>query len=170
VALAYGFWGLGGVATSRGLPDRAARLWGASEALREAYGLTLSPFARSNYDYEGDLAAARAGLDEQTFTVAWAAGRGMTIEQAIEYALSEEERPPPTSVPVPEQTPTRTLSPREQEVALLVGRGLTNRQIARELVLSEHTVITHVRNILKRLNLHSRSQLTLWVTEHQPRQ
>jgi predicted ATPase/DNA-binding CsgD family transcriptional regulator len=170
VALAYGFWGLGGVATSRGLPDRAARLWGASEALREAYGLTLSPFALSHYDYEGDLAAARAGLDEQTFTAAWAAGRGMTIEQATEYALSEEELPPPTLVPVPEQTPTKTLSPREQEVALHVGRGLPNRPIARELVLSEHTVITHVRNILKKLNLHSRSQLTLWVTEHPPRQ
>jgi non-specific serine/threonine protein kinase len=55
------------------------------------------------------------------------------------------------------------------EVATLVARGLTNHQIAQELVLSEHTVITHVRNILKKLNLHSRTQLTLWVTERQPR-
>jgi DNA-binding NarL/FixJ family response regulator len=36
-------------------------------------------------------------------------------------------------------------------------------------VLSEHTVITHVRNILKKLNLRSRTQLTLWVTERQLR-
>jgi DNA-binding NarL/FixJ family response regulator len=50
----------------------------------------------------------------------------------------------------------------------LVARGLTNRQIASELTLSEHTVLTHVRNILKRLNLRSRAQLAAWVTERQP--
>jgi DNA-binding NarL/FixJ family response regulator len=131
--------------------------------LREAHGLTLSPFTRSNYDYEGDLATARAGLDEQSFTAAWAAGRRMTIEQATAYALSEDERPPPTLVSVPEQAtadaPTETLTPREQEVALLVGRGLTNRQIASALVLCEHTVHHHVTNILKKLNLSSRQQV-----------
>lgn len=159
VALVYGLLGLGGVAASRGLPDRAARLWGASETLREVNSLTLSPFTRANYDYEGDIATARAGLDERSFTAAWAAGRGMTIEQATEYALSEEERPTTTLVPVPEQPPTETLTPREQEVALLIVRGHTNRQIAQELVLSEHTVHHHITNILKKLNLSSRQQV-----------
>ena len=83
----------------------------------------------------------------------------MSMEAAFEYALSEEERPPSTLVPVPDQQPTETLTPREQEVALLVGRGLTNRQIASELVLSEHTVHHHVTNILKKLNLSSRQQV-----------
>jgi predicted ATPase/DNA-binding SARP family transcriptional activator/DNA-binding CsgD family transcriptional regulator len=163
VAFIYGLMGLGGVAASRGLSDRAARLWGASEALREAEGITLSPFTRANYDYEGDIATARAGLDEQSFTAAWAAGRGMTTEQATAYALSEDKRPPPTPVPMLDQAPAgepiETLTPREQEVALLVGRGLTNRQIAQELFLSEHTVHHHVTNILKKLNLGSRQQV-----------
>ncbi len=80
----------------------------------------------------------------------------MTPERAIEYALLEkEEREPPTTlVRVPGQQPpaderAERLSRREQEVALLVGRGLTNRWIALELSISEHTVANHDRRILK---------------------
>jgi DNA-binding NarL/FixJ family response regulator len=94
----------------------------------------------------------------------------MSMDRAIEYAISEEKPAPPTS-PAPERSSAYEqpdLTSREREVAVLVARGLTNRQIAQELVLSEHTVITHVRNILGKLNLHSRTQLTLWVTERQP--
>jgi predicted ATPase/DNA-binding SARP family transcriptional activator/DNA-binding CsgD family transcriptional regulator len=165
VGIAYSLLGLAGVAVSRGLPARAARLWGASEALREADGLPLSPFVRSISDYEGDLAAARAGLDERSFAAAWSEGRAMTPEQATEYALSGEESAPPTLVPVAEQRPltdepTETLTPREQEIAVLVERGLTNRRIAEELVISEHTVATHVRKILKKLGLRSRAQIS----------
>jgi DNA-binding CsgD family transcriptional regulator len=49
------------------------------------------------------------------------------------------------------------------EIAALVAQGLTNRQIASELSISEHTVATHVGKILKKVDLHSRSQLTAWV-------
>jgi len=45
----------------------------------------------------------------------------------------------------------------------LVSRGLTNRQIASELSISEHTVATHIAKILKRLNLNSRSRLSAWM-------
>jgi DNA-binding NarL/FixJ family response regulator len=55
------------------------------------------------------------------------------------------------------------LTTREVEVLRLVAQGLTNRQIASELVISEHTAATHVRRILKKLDLHSRSQLAAWV-------
>ncbi len=58
-----------------------------------------------------------------------------------------------------------TLTPREEEVAVLVSRGLTNRQIASELSISEHTVATHVAKILKKLGLTSRSRLSAWVAE-----
>jgi len=44
-------------------------------------------------------------------------------------------------------------------VALLVGRRLTNRQIAQELSIPEHTVANHVRKILKKLGLRSRAQI-----------
>lgn len=59
IGTAYCLLGLAGVAALRGQPARAARLWGAAEALREAIGLSLSPFDRATYDHEGYLAAAR---------------------------------------------------------------------------------------------------------------
>ena len=61
--------------------------------------------------------------------------------------------------------PTPLLTRREREVALLVARDLTNRQIAVQLVISEHTVATHVRRILKKLDLRSRTQIAAWIED-----
>ncbi|HKV84162.1 MAG TPA: AAA family ATPase [Ktedonobacterales bacterium] len=57
------------------------------------------------------------------------------------------------------------LTAREREVALLVARGKSNRNIAGDLVLSERTVETHVTNILLKLNFTSRAQVAAWVVE-----
>lgn len=53
----------------------------------------------------------------------------------------------------------QALSTREQQVAALVCQGYTSRQIAARLKIAEETARTHVRNILRRFNLHSRSEL-----------
>jgi DNA-binding NarL/FixJ family response regulator len=71
------------------------------------------------------------------------------------------------------QTPARTtayrkavsLTPREQEVAVLIARGLTNSQIARQLVIATSTTERHVANILRKLDMRTRSQIAVWVTE-----
>lgn len=55
------------------------------------------------------------------------------------------------------------LSPRETEVARLVGQGRTNREIAATLYLSERTVEQHVRSILHKLDLPNRSAIAAWV-------
>ena len=52
-----------------------------------------------------------------------------------------------------------TLSPREQQVAALTCLGFTNREIAYQLVISIETVKTHVRNTLRKFNLHSKMEL-----------
>jgi DNA-binding NarL/FixJ family response regulator len=57
------------------------------------------------------------------------------------------------------------LTPREHEVAQLVAEDLTNRQIASKLFLSERTVETHISNILNKLGLSSRVQLSRWVAD-----
>jgi non-specific serine/threonine protein kinase len=93
----------------------------------------------------------------------------MSMEQAIEYALSEEE---PTSLISPASKGSSAdeppaLTPREEEVAALVARELTNRQIASELFLSVHTVHHHVTNILKKLNLSSRQQVASRLPDQQ---
>ena len=53
--------------------------------------------------------------------------------------------------------PLADVTPREREVLSLVAQGLTNREIASRLVVSEHTVHRHVTNILRKLGLPSRA-------------
>jgi DNA-binding CsgD family transcriptional regulator/tetratricopeptide (TPR) repeat protein len=57
------------------------------------------------------------------------------------------------------------LTPREREVAALIGQGKTNREIANRLVVSERTIETHVRNVLTKLDFTSRTQLAAWAVK-----
>jgi non-specific serine/threonine protein kinase len=166
---AYCLLGLAGVAALRGEPARAARLWGAAEALREVLRQPLAPYDQSNYDYEGYRDAARSQLDESDWKAAWLEGRTMTLEQIVAYALGEAEEPDSAAILTPEEPriaerPT-ILTRREKEIAALIAQGLTNRRIATELSISEHTVANHVAKILRKLGLESRSQITAWVVE-----
>ncbi len=83
--------GLAGVSNARRQYDRAARLLGAAEALRQAFetiGGGLSPELQADYDRR--LASTRRSLGESAFAAAWAEGRAMTLDQAVEYALAAE--------------------------------------------------------------------------------
>lgn len=55
-----------------------------------------------------------------------------------------------------------TLSQREKEIIGCVARGLTNKETAEKLFLSIHTVITHRRNIARKLQIHSPAGLTIY--------
>ncbi len=57
---------------------------------------------------------------------------------------------------------TQTLSAREKEIVTCVVKGMTNREIADKLFLSAHTVVTHRRNIARKLQIHSVSGLTIY--------
>jgi DNA-binding CsgD family transcriptional regulator/Tfp pilus assembly protein PilF len=159
--------GLACAAGARGEAERAARLSGAAQGLYEAGGYHHTP--RELALREPYLADARSRLDGEVWETIFEEGRAMTLEVAIEYALSEEEGVAP-SFPTPEQSRSEqpvALTRREEEVAALVARGLTNRQIASELHLSERTVENHVSNILGKLRLTSRTQVASWETEQQ---
>jgi DNA-binding CsgD family transcriptional regulator len=60
------------------------------------------------------------------------------------------------------------LTTREREVAALVAEGLTNREIAERLVISERTVEGHVERVLGKLEFRSRAQIVVWVTTGSP--
>jgi predicted ATPase/DNA-binding SARP family transcriptional activator/DNA-binding CsgD family transcriptional regulator len=162
--IAYGLERMAMVAGVQVQVERAARLWGAANSLREALNHPLMP--TEHMVFEPLLAAARAHGDNAAWASALAEGRAMTPEEAVEYALSEEE-PAPSTVSAQNRSSVRTqatpLTRREEEIAALVVRGLTNRQIATELSISEHTVANHVAKILRKLGLGSRSQITTWV-------
>jgi hypothetical protein len=78
-----------GLAAGKGQPERATRLLGAADALRESIGAPRPPGTRANY--ERAVAAAGAQLDKATFATAWEAGRMMTLEHAIAFALDETD-------------------------------------------------------------------------------
>jgi len=82
--------GLAAVALAQKQPERAARLLGAAAALREA-GRHI-PYPAEQSVIEQSLAAARAAVDEATFTAAWEAGRALTQEQAVAEALGVQGR------------------------------------------------------------------------------
>jgi len=162
--------GLGAVAAEQGQFEPAVKLFGAAEALLDVVGTDLGPADREQYRH--CVAAVRAQLDEATFATAWAEGRAMTREQAIDYAFGlavPSQQVTHSAHPLSPRRVTKQefggLTPRERQVAALVAQGKSNREIADELVLSERTVENHVGNILSKLGFGSRAQIAGWVVE-----
>ena len=80
--------GLVRVGVAQGQLEQAARLSGASEALREVTGAPLMPSDR--VDYDRSLDTAREKLGQEAFKAAWGEGRTMSMDEAIEYALTKD--------------------------------------------------------------------------------
>jgi predicted ATPase/DNA-binding CsgD family transcriptional regulator len=152
--------GLAGVACAQGYHEQAARLFGASEVLRETLAFHRAPSDQDDHDRR--VASVRSALGKKSCGAAWAKGRAMTLEQAIEYALAPVE----AAALTPRGTEKGLLTPREQEVAELIAQGRTNRQIATTLVITERTADTHVQHILNKLGVNSRAQIAAWAVEH----
>jgi DNA-binding CsgD family transcriptional regulator/Tfp pilus assembly protein PilF len=155
--------GLAGVAGAARQPERAARLFGTAEALRESIGLLLGHPDLA--DYERSLAMARPQLSSRAFDTEWQIGRDMTLDEATRYALEE----PPASVrPTPPggRSDVSTLSRREVEVLRLVASGLSDAQVADQLSLSRHTVHAHLSSIYSKLEIPGRSAATRYAIEH----
>lgn len=90
-----------------------------------------------------------------------AARRGeIHIDPAVSRALMGKLRDPAARDPLAE------LTGREREVLVLVAQGYANKQIARDLQISERTARTHVSNILAKLDLHSRTQAALFAVRN----
>jgi len=159
--------GLSEIACHKGRFERAARLFAAEYALRETLGLRRLPFDQAPYDH--CFTATQTALESNAFAAAWAEGRAMTLERAIEYALEPIDTVPLKTTGMEKFTAGEQadlLTPREREVAALIARGLTNRQIASRLVITERTADTHVQHILNKLNVNSRAQIAAWAVEH----
>ncbi|MGI8554157.1 MAG: LuxR C-terminal-related transcriptional regulator [Dehalococcoidia bacterium] len=153
---------LGQLAQVEGDAERAARLFGAEEMVRETYAIPLPP--NLGAAYQRSLAAVRTTAGSEAFAAAWAAGRALSLDEAITYALTaafpqEREQAPSasgasgTGAENAQGAALRTrlpdgLTEREVEVLRLVAAGRSNREIAAELVISLNTVLHHMSNIL----------------------
>jgi predicted ATPase/DNA-binding CsgD family transcriptional regulator len=163
--------GLADVVATQGDPVWAARLWGTAEALREAMGNPLPSVYRA--DYERAVTAARAQLGEKAFTKALAEGRSMTPEQVL---AGQRHAIMPVPIPaIPSSTPPAKpvatypdgLTAREVEVLRLLAQGLTDAQIAEQLVISPRTVNNHLTSVYSKIQVSSRSAATRYAMEHQ---
>jgi DNA-binding NarL/FixJ family response regulator len=158
--------GFAAVAAAHSQPERAVRLLGAVAAVRDAMGGPGSPARRANL--ERILAGAHHSLSAEAYAAAWAAGRAMPLDEAVDYTLATEHDPAGATAAAGKSTVSgqaAVLTPREQEVAELIARGLTNRQIAAELIVAERTVDAHVYNMLSKLGFRSRAQVAGWAVE-----
>jgi predicted ATPase/DNA-binding CsgD family transcriptional regulator len=148
----------------------AARLCGMAEALREKMGAPIPPVERSASEQTITTACIRLG--EEIFARERAAGRSMTIEQVfsppqeLDQMLAQVAKvlQSPTTKAVPTTYPAG-LTQREVEVLRLIAQGLTNAQIAEQLIISLHTVNAHVRSIFNKLNVNSRTAVTRFAIE-----
>jgi hypothetical protein len=80
---------LAGTIAASGEMERAARLFGAADALFKPTGVGLSPGDQP--EHERNLALVRSQLDESTFQMCWNEGQSMTLEQAVAYALEQND-------------------------------------------------------------------------------
>lgn len=122
--------------------------------------IALTTFA----DAELVLGAVQAGADGyllKDIDVSELTGAIRTVATGRPYLHPEATRHLLQATARPEQ-PSDRLTSREQEVLGLVARGLTNRQIADALTISEKTVSVHVSNVLSKLGLASRTQAALY--------
>jgi DNA-binding CsgD family transcriptional regulator len=144
-------------AASGGRAKIAAQLLGASDTIRAGAGATVMPMLAPYLDQAQELSAQALG--ETKFRREFEAGQRLRREAAVRLALGES----PPSRETSGDRVDGALAKREHDVALLVAEGLSNKQIADRLFISERTVDSHVRSILNKLGFNSRAQIAVWV-------
>jgi non-specific serine/threonine protein kinase len=143
--------GLAKIAAVQRRPDDAARLFGAGHAWRQTFGQARGFFYETGY--QRILEAARAQLEDDTWSAGYEAGCGLTSEQAMAEARQVAQSLASASLlPYP-----AGLTEREVEVLSLVAEGLKDQEIADQLVVSPRTVHAHLRSIYGKLGVRTRT-------------
>jgi len=169
ILIASGLEGLAGAVATRGDPIWATRLWGAAVALRDTIGAPMPPIKRAGY--ERAVAAVRIHLGEKAFAAAWSQGRMMTPEQALQArdlhtTLHQSSKGAVVASLAKAPPYPAMLTAREVEVLRLVAQGLTDRQIAEQLIISPRTVNTHLTSIYNKLGVDTRAAATRFAVDH----
>src|SRR2546429_3275210 len=154
----YGLSAAGWYAANTGQTRAAAQLLGAAEALGRQTGADimgpLVPLLAQAKD------SAKGALGSSKFEAEFQAGTRLNRVAALRLALGESDQ---AQVAPSDGAESAALGRRELEVARLVADGLSNKQIAARLFISDRTVATHVGNILNKLGFNSRAQVATWV-------
>jgi DNA-binding CsgD family transcriptional regulator len=108
------------------------------------------------------LARLERSIPADALTAWRAQGRELSLDEAMRLAETELRLIGDAPASVDDAGP---LTPRQRQVAVLVAQGLTNRQIARELVITERAAANHIEHILNRLSVNTRTEIGVWASE-----
>ena len=161
------------VVEAQGQPACAARLWDIAQFLRDSVGMSPPPVERAACDrLVGSIAALRAHFEERDFAAARAERRTLLPEQVMN-GQGPELMPILSPTASPSTHPVKTsptypagLTTREVEVLRLVAMGLTDAQVAQQLVISPRTVNWHLTSIYSKIGVSSRCAATRYAIEH----
>jgi predicted ATPase/DNA-binding CsgD family transcriptional regulator len=147
-------------AAGAGQSRLAAQLLGAGEVLRAGTGanrmaMLVPLLSQAEESVVASLGAAKFDSELNV-------GRMLSRDAAMKLALGQSFE----AAAAPDDVDAGLLGKREAEVAHLVAEGLTNKQIGARLFISEHTVDSHIRNILNKLGFNSRAQIARWTVSN----
>jgi predicted ATPase/DNA-binding CsgD family transcriptional regulator len=171
VGEAYSLELLAWLAADGGRYQRAALLLGGAQSLWERNGGRLSGSAALEQHHKRSAATAAGSLGTARYTELHAAGATRALTEITALALTNADVLPDQSGALSQPDPgddwhgSEVLTAREREIAVLVGSGLSNREIAARLVISKRTVDAHVNHIFSKLGLTSRVQLAIWLRD-----
>ena len=165
-------------ADARRKPADASRLLGAADALRQAISAPLPPSATQAREQLVERLRQRLGAS--SYEDRYREGAELPLDQVVRGLLgsdrapaSDRRRSSPDRLAVvatadePAADPRPALlSPREREVSALVARGLSNREIAAALVVTEGSAANYVKRVLAKLGFRSRAQVAVWAITH----
>jgi DNA-binding NarL/FixJ family response regulator len=163
---AFSLDGLANAMLVAGQAEQSARLFGAAMAMRAAIGAAL-PAARQAV-HQRCLPLLRTQLSEAALAAAWKQGQNLTLEQILAIGRA----PLPSSAlfaaePAPPAAPAASeLTAREIEVLRLVAQGLTDAQVAGQLIISPRTVHSHLASIYSKLGVNTRTAAARYAVEH----
>ncbi len=139
---------------------RAAVLMGAAQG-KWLVGSSVRAVLRNMSRFHEECErTTRQTLGARKFDGAFRQGREMGMDAAIAYALGEE-----STDAAPASGAAAKLTKRERQVADLIAHGLSNKQIAAELVIAQRTAEGHVEHILTKLGFKSRAQIAAWTAD-----
>ncbi|MFI6732508.1 ATP-binding protein [Nonomuraea sp. NPDC050451] len=141
--------------------ERAAFLLGVAENLRRLIGVSLSGFQPFAVAHDRCTAGLRVSLGDNGYETAFQRGLNLDFHDAIAHALGTRPLSEQTARAIPPAS--SILTSRERQVAELVAKGLSNKDIAARLVIAQRTAEAHVAHILTKLGFTSRAQIAAWM-------
>ena len=145
--------------------ERAAWLMGAADTLWDRAGRRLGGTSLMEELHREAVKAAQDALGEDCYAALFRDGAGRPLDLVVTLAVTDADELPATPG---RQRPAGLLTGRERQIAALVGEGMSNRDIARQLGISKRTVDAHLEHIFGKLGISSRVQLATGLSPTAP--